>query len=107
MNKPIIKECFADNGEHSHWELINSDTGEVLWSEEYNPMTELKEFEKVLPIGGKNLALTRLTAEKEVFVEGMKFINGVPFPYRFQGRSIWGGNGWELTECKEAVDNGQ
>ena len=33
--------------------------------------------------------------------------NGVPFTYRFQGRSIWGGNGWELTECKEAVDNGQ
>lgn len=72
-----------------------------------NPMTELKEFEKVLPKGGKNLTLTRLTAEKEVFVEGMKFINGVPFPYRFQGRSIWGANGWELTECKEAVDNGQ
>lgn len=48
MKQPILKECFADNGEHSHWELINSDTGEVLWSEEYNPMTELKEFENYI-----------------------------------------------------------
>lgn len=107
MNKPTIKECFADNGEHSHWELIDSDTGEVLWSEDYNPMQELKEFEEVLPKGRENLALTRLSAEKEVFVEGIKFINGVPFPYRFQGRSIWTGEGWKLSECKEAVDNGK
>ena len=34
MQQPIIKECFADNGEHSHWELINSETGEKLWTEE-------------------------------------------------------------------------
>lgn len=34
MNKPIIKEVFADNGEHSHWELINSDNGEVIWTED-------------------------------------------------------------------------
>lgn len=24
MNKPKVVERFADNGEHSHWELINS-----------------------------------------------------------------------------------
>lgn len=23
MQQPIIKECFADNGEHSHWEQRN------------------------------------------------------------------------------------
>lgn len=33
MNKPKVIEKFADNGEHSHWELIDSDTGIVLWSE--------------------------------------------------------------------------
>ena len=38
MNQPRLKECFADNGEHSHWELIDSDTGEVLWTEDsFNP----------------------------------------------------------------------
>lgn len=30
MEKPIINEVFADNGEHSHWELINAETGELL-----------------------------------------------------------------------------
>ncbi len=32
MNKPTIVERYADNGEHSHWELVN-DNGEVLWDE--------------------------------------------------------------------------
>ena len=31
--KPILIEKFADNGEHSHWQLCN-ENGEVLWSEE-------------------------------------------------------------------------
>lgn len=30
-DKPIIVEKFADNGAHSHWELINDD-GIILWS---------------------------------------------------------------------------
>lgn len=33
MNKPTIVEVFADNGEHSHWTLIESETGIKLWSE--------------------------------------------------------------------------
>lgn len=33
MNKPIINEVFADNGEHSHWELIDSSNGDILWQE--------------------------------------------------------------------------
>ena len=33
MNKPKLTECFTDNGEHSHWILINAETGEQLWSE--------------------------------------------------------------------------
>ncbi len=28
----VIIERFADNGEHSHWELINKNTGIVEWS---------------------------------------------------------------------------
>ncbi len=34
MEKPIIVPAYADNGEHSHWELIDVETGEVLWSED-------------------------------------------------------------------------
>jgi len=32
--KPIINEAFADNGAHSHWELIDPTNGKILWSEE-------------------------------------------------------------------------
>jgi len=32
MKKPIFLDRYADNGEVSHWELINHDTGAVLWS---------------------------------------------------------------------------
>lgn len=44
MNKPKVIEKFADNGEHSHWELIDSDTGTVLWSEDSN-VNEIIEIE--------------------------------------------------------------
>lgn len=32
--KPTIVELFSDNGEHSGWELCNTDNGEILWSED-------------------------------------------------------------------------
>jgi hypothetical protein len=32
--KPILNEVFSDNGEHSHWNLIDPTTGENLWSED-------------------------------------------------------------------------
>jgi hypothetical protein len=41
MLKPIVSEAFADNGEHSHWRLINPETGELLW-------TECPEEDKIL-----------------------------------------------------------
>ena len=44
MNKPKVIEKFADNGEHFHWELIDSDTGIVLWSE-MSPEDEIIEIE--------------------------------------------------------------
>ncbi len=33
MEKPTIVERFADNGEHSHWELVDTETSVVLWTE--------------------------------------------------------------------------
>lgn len=44
MNKPEVVERFTDNGEHSHWELINPSTGDVLWSE-VSPEDEIIEIE--------------------------------------------------------------
>lgn len=44
MKEPKVIERFADNGEHSHWQLID-ENGEILWSEE---PTEVKN-NAVLP----------------------------------------------------------
>jgi hypothetical protein len=33
IEKPVVNEVFTDNGEHSHWNLIDVETGENLWSE--------------------------------------------------------------------------
>lgn len=41
MEKPLVIERFADNGEHSHWELIDSD-GNILWTEPDNDCIEIK-----------------------------------------------------------------
>lgn len=32
--KPLVREVFADNGAHSHYELLDAETGKVLWTEE-------------------------------------------------------------------------
>ena len=32
--KPILAEAFADNGAHSHWYLIDGESGEKIWSED-------------------------------------------------------------------------
>lgn len=38
MEKPIIVERFADNGAHSHWEVVDPSNGASIWSEdEDNP----------------------------------------------------------------------
>ncbi len=34
MDKPEVIERYADNGAHSHWELVDGNTGEMLWSED-------------------------------------------------------------------------
>jgi len=33
MQEPKLIEIFADNGEHSNWQLIDSSTGDILWEE--------------------------------------------------------------------------
>lgn len=33
MKKPTLVERFADNGEHSHWDLVD-ENGYTLWSED-------------------------------------------------------------------------
>ena len=32
-SEPKVIERFTDNGEHSHWELIDVETGKILWDE--------------------------------------------------------------------------
>ena len=32
-NIPVVVECSADNGEHSHFKLIDVETGACLWEE--------------------------------------------------------------------------
>jgi len=45
MEKPLVNEVFADNGEHSHWNLIDVKTGANLWSE--NPIEDKAVGHKV------------------------------------------------------------
>lgn len=33
MKEPQVIEVYTDNGEHSHWRLIDVETGDNLWSE--------------------------------------------------------------------------
>ncbi len=40
MKKPIVNEVFADNGEHSHWELVGVEDGDILWTETESPSEE-------------------------------------------------------------------
>jgi hypothetical protein len=32
--KPIVVEAFTDNGQHSHWRLIDPETGYIIWTED-------------------------------------------------------------------------
>lgn len=45
MKKPIIVEKFADNGEHSHWEIVD-EFGKVYWSEDKPKLTGAQIIEK-------------------------------------------------------------
>ena len=62
---PILVERFADNGEHSHWEMINAEGG-IIWSEEqlnpseaiYGLISWLTTRSQPLVLSGKHVAST-------------------------------------------------
>lgn len=59
MKEPKVIEIFADNGEHSHWQLIDKN-GEILWSEE---PTEVKN-NSVLPLVSVSVAVEEILKPK-------------------------------------------
>lgn len=44
---PTLIEKFADNGQHSHWSLVDSETGKVLWEEGSTLPSEVQKFHRV------------------------------------------------------------
>lgn len=53
MKQPIVVERFTDNGEHSHWDLINQEDQETIWSEDEDYMASLN-FKKAMKLVIKN-----------------------------------------------------
>jgi len=46
-NPPYVTEVFADNGEHSHWEVIDGQ-GEIIWSQDQmRQSVPLEEYKKL------------------------------------------------------------
>lgn len=43
LKEPILNEVFADNGEHSHWVLIDQSSGKKLWSEDPEDISQKVE----------------------------------------------------------------
>lgn len=72
MKKPYVFECFTDNGEHSHWELLNPETGETLWSE--NP-GEVERPRGILIVGGPSMKISELIGAQ---LRIMSEISGLP-----------------------------
>lgn len=51
MKEPKVVERFADNGEHSHYELVDVETGNVLWREDYPQVGfDSNEEESLFPV---------------------------------------------------------
>ena len=66
MTEPKIIEVFSDNGDFSHWHLINIENGEVLWS---------SFQEETLAMGQKiaNPEIERLKKHNEKMKEALEF----------------------------------
>lgn len=71
-SKPIINEVFSDNGEHSHWNLIDPVTVANLWSENPDedkargfPVSIIEEREKAYKIELSNYAYQIDSAKRE------------------------------------------
>jgi len=63
MDKPIIVEQYADNGEFSHWHLIDTQTGCVMWSS-FPEESEAK--------GQKIISFKAVLAERAAIAEKLK-----------------------------------
>ena len=65
--KPLVIERFADNGEFSHYELINSETGEMLWTEdEENNFATLKVAGFMIRSDKDSLKIQHLSNDKSI-----------------------------------------
>jgi len=73
MNKPVIIEQYADNGDFSHYELIDKDNGQVLWSSasNYDIETTVLELKRSKDEIKRLLSLVN-TMEKEKKLFGSK-----------------------------------
>jgi acyl carrier protein len=60
MKKPVVIEKFSDNGELSHYELVNPETGEVLWVEEHK--YDYEEIVKKIISEELEIKIERITA---------------------------------------------
>ena len=63
MEKPIVVEQYADNGEFSHWHLIDPQTGCVMWSS-FPEETEAQ--------GQKIISFNAVLAERTAIAEKLK-----------------------------------
>jgi uncharacterized protein (UPF0335 family) len=80
MEKPLIVSAIADNGQHSHWILVENETGDKLWSEngiECKAMGyPVKETEEAKALKQQNEELieqtTKLQSDKDRLAEQLK-----------------------------------
>lgn len=71
--KPVLNEAFADNGEHSHWELIDGNNGKILWSEQL--ATDGREQEKENVLGRVLEQAERIQKLQSSLTEKEKMVN--------------------------------
>jgi len=71
MKEPKVIEIFADNGEHSHWQLID-ENGEILWSEE---PTEVKNNAVLPHVSGSALTLCKNCGGFVFTMDGKQCVN--------------------------------
>ena len=61
--KSILNDVFCDNGEFSHYQIIDSDTGVILWSEAEDEQ-KIVEQNKTAADEKKRMALLQKVVER-------------------------------------------
>ena len=61
--KSILNDVFCDNGEFSHYQIIDSDTGVILWSEAEDEQ-KIVEQNKTAADEKKRVALLQKVVER-------------------------------------------